>query len=80
MTTDPTVPDPSVVLELLSAFRKSKVLFAACELGVFDALKQGPTNAVELAGTLNCHPDTLDRLLGAESTATEDANPQGVAH
>ncbi len=65
MTADPTVPDPSVVLELLSAFRKSKVLFAACELGVFDALKQGPTSAVELAGTLNCHPDALERLLGA---------------
>ena len=65
MTADPTVPDPSVVLELLSAFRKSKVLFAACELGVFDVLKQGSTSAVELAGTLNCHPDALERLLGA---------------
>ena len=65
MIADPTVSDPSVVLELLSAFRKSKVLFAACELGVFDALKQGPTSAVELAGTLNCHPDALERLLGA---------------
>ena len=39
MTTESTAPDPSVVLELVSAFRKSKVLFAACELGVFDALQ-----------------------------------------
>ena len=65
MNPDPTVPDPSVVLGLVSAFRKSKVLFTACELGVFDALKQGPTSAVELAAQLNCHPDALERLLGA---------------
>ena len=65
MTADLSVPDPSVVLGLVSAFRKSKVLFTCCELGVFDALKQGPTSAVELAGSLNCHPDALERLLGA---------------
>ena len=65
MQPDPTVPDPSVVLDLVSAFRKSKVLFTCCELGVFDALKQGPTSASELAGHLNCNPDAMERLLGA---------------
>lgn len=65
MNPDPSVPDPSVVLDLVSAFRKSKVLFTCCELGVFDALKQGPTSASELAGQLNCNPDAMERLLGA---------------
>ena len=65
MTTESTAPDPSIVIELVSAFRKSKVLFAACELGVFDALQSGPKAGVELAEQLKCNPDALQRLLGA---------------
>ena len=42
MATDLTPPDPSVVLDLIEAFRRSKVLFAAVALGVFDALATGP--------------------------------------
>ena len=59
------LPDPSPVLELLSAFRKSKVLFAACELGVFEALRSGPVQVAPLAETLKCNADALERLLGA---------------
>ena len=65
MSADATAPDPSVVLDLVSAFRKSKILFAACELGVFDALAQGPQRVAALAVRLNCNADALERLLGA---------------
>jgi hypothetical protein len=36
------MPDPAVVLDLIEAFRRSKVMFAAVSLGVFDALTDGP--------------------------------------
>jgi acetylserotonin N-methyltransferase len=62
---DLTPPDPSPVLELLSAYRKSKAMFAAASLGVFDALAAGPKPADALAKELACDPDALDRLLGA---------------
>ena len=56
-------PDPAPILDLLSAFRRSKVLFAAVELGVFDALAGGPQ---PLAGAVpGCDPDAAERLLGA---------------
>jgi hypothetical protein len=37
MADDITVADPSVVLDLLTAFRGSKAMFAAVSLGAFDA-------------------------------------------
>jgi acetylserotonin N-methyltransferase len=49
---DLTPPDPSPVLDLLNAFRKSKVLFAAVSLGVFDALAAGPKPTAALAKEL----------------------------
>jgi acetylserotonin N-methyltransferase len=36
------LPDPSPVLELIEGFRRSKAMFAAVSLGVFDALEHGP--------------------------------------
>ena len=36
-----SVPSPALVLDLLEAFRRSKTMFAAVELGVFDALEHG---------------------------------------
>src|SRR4051794_4547905 len=38
MATDITPPDPAVVLDLIEAFRRSKSMFTAVSLGVFDAL------------------------------------------
>lgn len=63
MPVDHTLPDPAPVLELLEGFRRSKILFAAVELGVFDTLDQGATPLVPLAGKLNCNVDALERLL-----------------
>ncbi|MCY2962605.1 MAG: class I SAM-dependent methyltransferase [Planctomycetota bacterium] len=65
MPTDLTLPDPAPVFELLEGFRRSKVLFAAVELGVFDALESGPIALGDLAQQLNCQQDTLGRLLDA---------------
>jgi acetylserotonin N-methyltransferase len=62
---DPTPPDPTVVLDLLEAFRGSKAMFAAVSLGVFDALEQAPKTCEALAGELKAHPDALGRLLDA---------------
>lgn len=65
MTRDLTVPDPAPVLELLEGFRRSKVLFAAVALGVFDALEKGPIPLGPLASLLKCQTDSLERLLDA---------------
>ena len=65
MARDLTPPDPGPVLDLLTAYRKSKVLFAAVSLGVFDALASGPMTSAALAAKVGADPDALDRLLGA---------------
>lgn len=65
MAHDLTPADPAPVLELLSAFRKSQVMFTAVQLGVFDALAKGPQKTGALAGELNLNEDALVRLLGA---------------
>src|SRR5580658_9966009 len=58
-------PDPSNVLFLTDAFRRSAVMFAAVELGVFDQLADGAMNAAELARRINTNNDALVRLLDA---------------
>lgn len=65
MPTDITPPDPTLVLDYIEAFRRSKTMFAAVSLGVFDALGTGPKAASELAATTKTHEDTLARLLDA---------------
>jgi acetylserotonin N-methyltransferase len=54
-----------VVLDLLYAFRRSKIMFAAATLGVFDALAKGPKTATTLATELKAKADALARLLDA---------------
>lgn len=65
MAIDASVPDPSLILDLLEAFRRSKTMFAASSLGVFDALDQGPKGLQELAASLAASEDGLERLLDA---------------
>jgi len=62
---DLTRPDPGIVLDLIEAFRRSKVMFAAVSLGVFDALATGARSASELAPELKADEDSLARLLNA---------------
>ena len=59
---DHSIPDPAVVLDLLEAFRRSKTMFAAVELGVFDALKS-PKQLNELVVELHCDRIALMTLL-----------------
>ncbi|MBI3408206.1 MAG: homocysteine methyltransferase [Planctomycetes bacterium] len=49
----------------MEAFRRSKAMFAAVSLGVFDALASGPQTLTNLAATLKANPDALERLLDA---------------
>lgn len=65
MAQDISVPDPAVVLDLLEAFRRSKTMFAAVSLGVFDALVGGPKSLAQLAAELPADQDALERLLDA---------------
>ena len=57
------LPDSAPVLQLIEDFRRSKAMFAAVSLGVFDALENGSATADELAGRLNVQADPLERLL-----------------
>ncbi len=65
MAHDLTPADPTIVLELLSAFRRSKILFAASSLGIFDLLAEGPLDAATMAERLGCDPSAMLRLLRA---------------
>lgn len=62
---DSAPPDPGVVLDLIEAFRRSKAMFAAVSLGIFDALEAGPKAAPALAKEIEADPDALGRLLDA---------------
>ena len=57
------LPDPSLVIDLIGAFRRSKAMFTAVRLGVFDELERQPASAAELAPKLGVNADALDRLL-----------------
>jgi acetylserotonin N-methyltransferase len=59
------VPDPAPILELIDAFRRSKAMFAAVSLGVFEALNEAPANASDLAPRLQANAGPLERLLDA---------------
>jgi acetylserotonin N-methyltransferase len=65
MSNDQSNADPSAVLDLLIAFRKSKTMFTAVALGVFDALAAGPKPIGTLADELKASSGGLERLLDA---------------
>jgi acetylserotonin N-methyltransferase len=65
MAKDLTKPDPQLVLDLLQAFRRSKTMFAAVSLGVFDSLANETKPVTILASELKTSPDSLERLLDA---------------
>jgi acetylserotonin O-methyltransferase len=65
MADDLTPADPSVVLDLMEAFRRSKTMFAAVSIGVFDELADGPQTLSTLTASLAANEDALGRLLDA---------------
>ena len=60
-----TPADPAPVLDLIEAFRRSKTMFSAVALGVFDRLQESPADARTLASELNASADAVERLLDA---------------
>jgi acetylserotonin N-methyltransferase len=56
-------PDADLILDLVEAFRRSKTMFAAVKLGIFDKLSSAPKDLVELTKELCVHPGALLRLL-----------------
>jgi acetylserotonin N-methyltransferase len=63
MVGDQRAPDPSLIFDLLEAFRRSKTMFAAVSLGVFDVLEKGAQSADSLATELKLDAGALERLL-----------------
>ena len=63
MTTSRNDVDPQPVLDLIEAFRRSKTMYAAVSLGVFDRLADGPADAHTLTPTGSV--ETMSRLLDA---------------
>jgi len=55
--------DPSPILELIEAFRRSKTMFTAVSYGLFDRLEAGGGTAAELAAELQLDENALVRLL-----------------
>ena len=59
------LPDDDVarLYEILTGRCRTQAVSAAAQLGVADALADGPLSATVLAGRLNCNADRLERLL-----------------
>jgi acetylserotonin N-methyltransferase len=55
--------NPTNVLDLIEAFRRSKTMFAAVKLGVFDLLESGPATAAEVSAKLGANLDAMERVL-----------------
>ena len=62
-TVPPPIPDK--LQGLLFAFRESKALFAACELGIFDLLhdSKSPQSAEDIAAKMKADADAATRLM-----------------
>ena len=60
-----TLPDPSPIIDLMYAFRGSKVMFTAVRMGIFDRLQRGAAGLDTLASELHANADALERLLDA---------------
>jgi len=56
--------DAQIVFDLMDGFRSSKAVFTAVSLGVFDHLHRGPARCEDLARSLGCRSDALERILG----------------
>lgn len=55
--------DPALIIDLIEAFRRSKTMFSAAALGVFDVLHEAPATAAGLAARIHADTNALERLL-----------------
>jgi C-methyltransferase len=58
-------PAPAAMMEMIIATWTSQAITVAAQLGVADALADGPLAIEELAGRVGADPDALNRLLRA---------------
>jgi len=58
-------PGPKPILDLIEAFRRSKVMFTAVSLGVFERLAAGPEDAYAVSLHIQASEDTAARMLDA---------------
>lgn len=86
-TADASALSPEPILEIAFGYRKSMVLCAAVELGVFETVAREPLDAAALAARVGMHPrssrDFLDalvamHLLGRDAQGRYVATPQAV--
>ena len=56
---------PALIVELAVAYRRSMILFAATDLGVFTVLADGPLDAAAVARSCGAHPHGTEGLLNA---------------
>jgi acetylserotonin N-methyltransferase len=61
--TSMSLPDPAPVLDLIESSRRSKTMFAAVAMGVFDRLESSPATVEKLAADLSAEAELLERLL-----------------
>jgi acetylserotonin O-methyltransferase len=54
---------PEIVLDLIDAFRRSKTMFTAVSLGIFDQLHDRACTAAEVAAALAADTGAVERLL-----------------
>ena len=60
-----SLPDSAPIIDLIEAFRRSKTMFAAVSMGIFDRLERQPATAAQLAAQLPADAGALERLLDA---------------
>ena len=56
-------PDPTPIIDIMDGFRRSKAMFAAVEMGIFDMVAEAPLTAPEIALRLNASVTGVERLL-----------------
>jgi len=59
------MPAAAVMMELVTGAWVAQAIVAAADLGIADALADGPLSADELATAVNAEADTINRLLRA---------------
>lgn len=57
------IPSPDGVLDLIQAYRRSKTMFVAVSLGLFDQLAKGSEQAAKLATDMGVNSGALAQLL-----------------
>ncbi len=56
-----SLPDPTPVTDLIEAFRRSKTMFTAVGLGVFDLLREAPADAAGAGPAAAAEPPAGER-------------------